>query len=68
MPQNPNEQSERPRQNPESMPEMQRERDAPGEDDIKGFEEDDEFDDDEEDDLDPDSADSENDRDDTLTD
>jgi len=65
MPQNPNESVERPQdRQPEARPDMERERDEPRQDDVKGLDGDEDFDQD----VDPDSAKSENDRDDTLTD
>ena len=60
MPQNPNDPVERPPQGREPRPEIERER----AEDITGLEDDEDIGDD----VDPDSAESENDRDDMLTD
>ncbi len=63
MPQHPNDPVERPQQGSEPRPDVERERDNPSVEDIKGLD-----DEDVDEDVDPDSAESENDRDDMLTD
>lgn len=60
MPQHPNDPVER----PQPRPEIERARDEPLGDDVIGLEDDEDLDED----VDPDSAESENDRDDMLTD